>query len=147
MIGNNQLITLNQFVNQFISNLRNEIDNKTSGTGTLSNSIKFNNLINIDSIEIQIDSENYATFIDKGVNGTETSYGSPYSFTEDTLPSIQGLTPLANRIGASPWALAKSIQKKGIEPKQITINIEKNLNNFANLYTDALWKDFKNKNN
>ena len=138
MDNNNQLNTLNNFINYFT----NEICNKApKNTGALSNS--FNGTINKEqgSFNIEITGLNYVSYLDKGVNGTEVNYGSPYSFT--SYPNIGALTSYANSIGANPYALSNSLLKKGIKPRGfISDIIDIETENLGDDLTNSIWDDF-----
>lgn len=129
---------IEQYINNYIDKLK---QNTPENTGALKNSYKA--VFNIESgnIEIGIDALDYATFQDMGVNGTETSYGSPYSFKRK--PSPFALENFASSIGASPFALSNSIFKKGIRPKLFaTDTIDKELPNLGDAIIDGMWEDF-----
>jgi hypothetical protein len=62
----------------------------------------------------------------KGVNGTETSHGSPYSYG-DKMPPISVIEAWAKRKGMenpkqAAFAISKSIQREGITPKHLYEN-------------------------
>jgi hypothetical protein len=76
--------------------------NKIS-SGNLYNSIKGSAVkVSDNSIEFNIEMEDYGTFIDKGVNGKKSVYTTPYSY-KDKMPP--------------PSKLDKWIVKKGIAPR------------------------------
>jgi hypothetical protein len=76
--------------------------NKVS-SGNLYNSIKGSEVkVSDNSIQFNIEMEDYGTFIDKGVNGKKSVYTTPYSY-KDKMPP--------------PSKLDKWIVKKGIAPR------------------------------
>jgi hypothetical protein len=76
--------------------------NKVS-SGNLYNSIKGSEVkVSENSIQFNIEMEDYGTFIDKGVNGKKSVYTTPYSY-KDKMPP--------------PSKLDKWIVKKGIAPR------------------------------
>lgn len=76
--------------------------NKVS-SGNLYNSIKGSEVkVSDNSIQFNIEMEDYGTFIDKGVNGKKSAYTTPYSY-KDKMPP--------------PSKLDKWIVKKGIAPR------------------------------
>jgi hypothetical protein len=137
-----QLKTIREFLNKFTNEIKNRMP---SNTGNLKNSLQ-GNLVFIDSkFNISINAMSYATFQDQGVNGTEISYGSPYSFT--SYPNVDALTPYANSKGINPYALATSLYRKGIKPKGFVSNyIDDDTEELANNVTDSVWEDFYDDN-
>jgi hypothetical protein len=131
----NQLTTIGNFVNSLVSFLG---DNTPKNTGALANSYKGEFTIN----GIEIYGLDYFKFIESGVNGTEQTWGSPYSFSNKMIPisTIQGY---ADARGINVYALQKSIFKKGIRPKDIiTSSIDSKLDNFGDDLIEAIWDDF-----
>lgn len=84
-------------------------------TGKLIESISFE-LENEDddNITINIFSEDYLDYIDKGVDGTEQNNKSTFSF-KDKKPPIKALKPWADAKGINVWVVQNSIFKKGIK--------------------------------
>jgi hypothetical protein len=60
----------------------------------------------------------YGKFLDEGVNGTENQFGSQFSFQGNWRGTGAAIQDWATSKGLNPWATAKSIQKKGIEPRK-----------------------------
>lgn len=60
----------------------------------------------------------YGKFLDEGVNGTENLFGSQFSFQGNWRGTGAAIQDWATSKGLNPWATAKSIQKKGIEPRK-----------------------------
>lgn len=69
----------------------------------------------------QIIAPAYLDFQSKGVNGTEVNHNSPYSFKDgpENAPSPKALESWSERRGLNAFAVSKSIQKKGITPKNL----------------------------
>jgi hypothetical protein len=134
----NRLTSIQTFVNTFVNDLK---ERAPRNTGDLQNSI-VGNIENVgENLEIQIDAANYATFQNFGVNGSENDYGSPYSFRR--LPNIGAFEGIANQLGTSPWAIAKSVFRKGIRPTFFaTNNLDNTLQRFGDDYAEATWEDF-----
>lgn len=63
---------------------------------------------------ITLDLEQYGHFIDEGVNGVEKNNGSRFSYT-DKMPPISAIKPWATSKGINPYAVQRSIYKKGIK--------------------------------
>ena len=57
---------------------------------------------------------NYATFVDRGVSGTERKYNTPYAY-KTKQPPADKIIPWITRKSLS-FAIAKSIKKHGIKP-------------------------------
>lgn len=135
-MGNfNQLKTIREFANELSIYLR---DNVPQSSGKLADSIKS---ITTDK-GLEIEAEGYFDFIETGINGTEFSWGSPYSFT-DKMPPISSLIDYAEQKGINVYALQKSIFKKGIAPMQIiTPTFDERTNEFGDNYIVAVWDDF-----
>jgi len=103
--------------------------NKIS-SGNLYNSIKGSAVkVSDNSIEFNIEMEDYGTFIDKGVNGKKSVYTTPYSY-KDKMPPPSKLDKWIVKKGIAPrdengkfidrkslqFAIAKSIFNNGIKP-------------------------------
>ena len=138
MTNKNKSTTIQRFIDRFVNDLK---ERAPRNTGNLQNSI-VGNIENVgENVEIQIDASNYATFQNFGVNGSENDFGSPYTFRR--LPNISAFEGLANQLGTSPWAIAKSVFKKGIAPTFFaTNNLDSTLQSFGDDYAEATWEDF-----
>jgi hypothetical protein len=103
--------------------------NKVS-SGNLYNSIKSSEVkVSDNSIQFNIEMEDYGTFIDKGVNGKKSAYTTPYSY-KDKMPPPSKLDKWIVKRGIAPrdkngkfmdrkslqFAIAKSIFNNGIKP-------------------------------
>jgi hypothetical protein len=138
MSNENRLTTIQTFINRYVNYVKERVP---KNTGALEDSIVANINTVGENQEIQIDALNYATFQNFGVNGTENDYGSPYTFR--TIPNIEAFQGLANQLGISPWAIAKSVMKKGIAPTFFaTNNLDTQVEIFADDYSEATWEDF-----
>jgi hypothetical protein len=60
----------------------------------------------------------YGQFIDQGVNGLLQQVGSPFSFKGRIAGTAYHIKQWADSKGINEWALATSIQKKGIRPRK-----------------------------
>lgn len=135
----NQITTINRFLNSLVEYLR---DNTPKNTGALANSYKGDG----DLTGIEIYGLDYFKFIENGVNGTQKNWGSPYSFS-DKMPPASAFSNYTN-----PYAVARSIYRDGIRPKDIiTSSIDSKLKRFGDDLIESIWDDFaeeeKNKKN
>lgn len=142
MKQNNQIKVLGRFIQTITGELGNRVP---KFTGNLSNSFDGSFDINADGFTIGVDGLGYGAFLDKGVNGSEISYGSPYTFKG--YPNIGAITPYADAIGVSPYALANSIYRKGIKPRGfISDYIDDDTTKLGDNIIEALWEDFYDDN-
>ena len=103
--------------------------NKVS-SGNLYNSIKGSEVkVSDNSIQFNIEMEDYGTFIDKGVNGKKSVYTTPYSY-KDKMPPPSKLDKWIIKKGIAPrdkdgkiidrkslqFAIARSIFNNGLKP-------------------------------
>jgi hypothetical protein len=135
----NQIQSLNSFITSYIDKLKAKAP---QNTGTLANSFTGEfNVVN-DGFDIGIDAMAYAKFVDAGVNGTEVDRGSIFSYVNRMVP-IASVQNIADSVGVSPYAIAKSIQRNGIRPTLFATNtIENEVNNFGDDMAKAIWDDF-----
>ena len=101
---------------------------------------------------------NYATFVDKGVNGKKQSWGSPYSFKDKMPPPsafdkwivAKGIAPrskgkFTSREGLK-WAIARSVFNNGIKPHNFMQPvIDANIEGLADMTAEEVWQAIKNK--
>lgn len=126
----NQITTINKFLNSLVSYLKN---NTPKDTGALSNSYKGN----ADITGIEIFGLNYFKFVEEGVNGTEVNWGSPYSF-RNKIPPASSFSNYNN-----PYAVAKNVFKKGLKPKDIiTSKLDSKVDEFGDDLIKSIWEDF-----
>lgn len=132
--------SIQAYINAMVEDIKSEAPNNT---GALRNSIKSDIKFNNDGYEVGIEMLNYGEFQDKGVNGTERSWGSPYSFRKQ-IPS-SSFSGYSNSISGQ-FAIARSVMKKGIRPKNfIEPNIDPKLDGLANLTADEIWNELVKK--
>jgi len=116
---------------------------------------------NGDNVEVQ--APFYLLVHDKGANGTEVNRGAPYSY-RDKMPPIDNIKEWLSRKGnrtrnnaqffedvnstdnieSQAYAIAKSIQKKGITPKNLLDSeIEKLEDDLINVIPQMIIKKFE----
>jgi hypothetical protein len=79
--------------------------------------------------EISFFMADYGVYQDQGVNGTEGQVGSQFQFKGNWKGTAFHLKEWATAKNLNPYAVAKSIQKKGIQPKKFfTSVVESRLN-------------------
>jgi hypothetical protein len=139
----NQTQSLNNFIGSYIDKLK---ATAPKNTGTLSNSFTGEFSVANGGFEVGIDAVAYAKFVDAGVNGTEVNRGSIFSFSNKMVP-IASVQNIADSIGVSPYAIAKSIQRNGIKPSLFGTNtVETEVNNLGDDMAKATWDDFQTDN-
>lgn len=74
-----------------------------------------------------IEALEYISYIDQGVNGTENSYGSKFSFKDKMPPANNFKAPTMS----GQFAIAHSIFKKGIRPQNFLSKLEYNFDKIA----------------
>lgn len=85
---------------------------------------------------IIIEALGYIDFVNKGVNGTKVNHGSIFSYS-DKMPPISAFADAEN-----PWAVAKSIQQKGITP---SLFIEKTFDESFSKLADSVAEEVADK--
>lgn len=131
-----------------------------NSSGELRNSIQADIVLTESSYEVNILMKDYGEYQDKGVNGTQVNWGSPYSFKKMPPPSSldkwvvnKGIAPRSgggqflSRAGLK-FAIARSIMIKGIRPKNfIEPNVDPKLEGLANLTAEEIWDNFAEEQN
>ena len=143
MLRDYQIQTLFKYAQEIEDSLKAKAPNFT---GDLRNSIKFE--VNNDATGFSIFMNDYGKFVDEGVNGTEVSRGSSFSFGTKR-PPIASVSSFAKSIGANPDALATSIWKKGIRPTHfIQESIDSVIvDRLADELAESFWEDYYKENN
>lgn len=84
--------------NKWIQKLRDSIDkNNRNATESLKSSMVAEPIISPSYFQLRIIGEKYWRFVDKGVNGRNNKFGSPYSFTKLNLKKGVMLKHIADR--------------------------------------------------
>lgn len=98
---------------------------------------------NIFSVSISM--LDYGIYQDKGVNGTERSWGSPFSYRDKMPPSSAFASYTSNP--REQFAIAKSIYRNGIRPRNfIEPALNRHLDELANFAAEDLWDWFYQQN-
>jgi len=155
------MITISQSIQSYINAMVEDIKAAApNSSGELRNSIQADIVLTENSYEVNILMKEYGEYQDKGVNGTQVSWGSPYSFKKMIPPSVldkwivkKGIAPrgkngeFLSRSGLK-FAIARSIMIKGIKPKNfIEPNIDPKLEGLANLTAEEIWDNFVEEQN
>lgn len=125
---NEELISLlkqvkDQWGRETIAAILLQMDNSRNGLvfrGTLKKSVIYEQAPDLDG-DISFFMADYGHFLDQGVNGTRSAYATQFKFSGDKnkIRKMGGaLKPWADSKGINAWALANSIQKKGIAPRR-----------------------------
>lgn len=120
--------------------------------GTLRRSISYEQDDTLDG-DITFNMADYGKFIDEGVNGSRSVYTTAYQFKGNYKGTAYHLTSWANSKGLNRYAVARSIQKKGIKPRPffnsvIQQRVDKDLPKLIETaYNDYLNKSIEDFNN
>jgi hypothetical protein len=109
--------------------------------GNLKNSIRFKQQENGDITFLM---KEYGEFLDEGVNGTRSAYATQYQYRGNWKGMGFALTKWADSKGLNPYAVAWSLQEKGLKPRRffksviesrvddLALLIEKSYNDYLN---------------
>lgn len=112
--------------------------------GTLRRSISYEQDKSLDG-DISFNMADYGTFLDKGVNGTEQNVGSTYNYKGNYKAMAVHLKQWADSKGLNNYAVAHSIQKKGLKPRRFFDDIiTKRVGDLGEEITEGM-KDFMTK--
>jgi len=89
-------------------------------TGALSKSIKGKADETGDNLVITIEALEYFAYLDQGVSGTDRKFDTPFSY-KSKMPPASAFKSYSNTLGGQ-FAIAKSIQQKGIKPRNFFIS-------------------------
>lgn len=103
--------------------------------GTLRRSISYEQ----EGTDISFNMADYGKFIDEGVDGTKIKRGSQYSFKGNYKATAYFIKDWALSKGLNRWAVARTIQKKGIKPRPFfTSVIEKRVPDLEPIISKAV---------
>ena len=88
----------------------------------LLNSITFTQEVSLDG-DVKFIMADYGHFIDEGVNGLTTQWGSQFSFKGNWKGTAAAVGDWAAAKGLNQWALGRSIQDKGIKPRKFFTSV------------------------
>lgn len=155
MLGSDNIQKRLEFFRDIIieESKQNLIRQKKNASGRLMKSIKPGKVkVTPDGIEVNVEMENYAEFIDKGVSGTKRKYNTPFKYT-NKMPPPSKLDKWGIRRGIAPrdekgrllprksinFLIARSIKEKGIKP---SLFFTKPFNRIMGLLPTELTKAF-----
>ena len=115
--------------------------------GRLQESISFKQDETLDG-NITFDMLNYGEYLDLGVNGRNSAYTTRFQFSgePEKIRAMGGaLFAWANSKGLNAWAVAHSIQRKGLRPRRFfTDVIEQRLDELGPMLEEA-YKNYLNQ--
>jgi len=123
--------SIQKVADEYVSKLKKHTP---KDSGALKKSIKA--LVNDEGFEV--DSFEYLDYLDKGVDGTENTYGSKYSYGLKK-PPIKSLREWSNKRGLNVWAVQNSLYKKGLKPRNFISKADTQVD--FNEITEAYSKD------
>jgi hypothetical protein len=90
-------------------------------SGALMNSINYKLRKTADAIIVELQANDYLTYVDRGVSGTQKKYDTPFSYKKK-YPPIRAIRDWVNIKGlpkGSEWAIQKKIFRFGIKPTNV----------------------------
>lgn len=138
------MVSITQSIQAYIDAMIEEMKSAApNNTGDLRKSIKSNVVVDNNGFEVQVEMLDYGIFQDKGVNGTERNWGSPFSFKK-RIPS--SVFSSYTKSLSHQFAIATNVRKNGIRPKNfIQPNLDPKLEGLANLTADEIWSELVKK--
>ena len=123
-------LALDNFGRYVVRESKKNLRNNTA-SGSLARSIRFESSVAKNSFSLNIEMNDYGEYLDQGVSGTQKKYDTPYKYT-NKMPPASAFSQWVVRKGLDgvrdkktgrfikrkslQFAIAKSIQKKGIKP-------------------------------
>jgi len=107
---------LNSFGKQVVNRAKGNLQKAKGGGTNLEGSIKFKIVKDADGFTLQFFMDNYGTFVDKGVSGTETKRKFK-DYKGQIKPSPYSYKPVKGHSQPPSSVLDKWIVKKGIAPR------------------------------
>jgi len=142
------LVNMNQWQNltKYLETIESDLKSAAPrNTGVLRDSISASFQETGNGFQIGLSMEDYGVYQDQGVNGTERSWGAPFSY-RDKMPPPSAFSSYTSDKGAQ-WAIAKSIQKNGIRPKNfIEPTLDRHLDQLGDFAVEDIWDYFYQQN-
>lgn len=123
--------SIQEVADEYIAKLKSVTPTDTGG---LKKSIKA--IVNDEGFTV--DSFEYLNFLDEGVDGTEVTYGSKFSYAIKK-PPIKSLKAWSKKRGLNVWAVQNSLFRKGIRPRRFIRKADTQVD--FNKISDAYNKD------
>lgn len=137
----NDWTPIQDYINGIVDLLKSETP---ENTGDLKNSIDATITPSVNGAQIGVSMLDYGTFVDKGVNGVEVNWGSPYSFTNKKPPASAFSSYTSNL--SEQFAIAASVYKNGIQPRDfIQPVIDEKIEGLGELIAGTIWENFFNQ--
>lgn len=137
----NDWTPIQDYINGIVDLLKSETP---ENTGDLKNSIDATITPSPSGAQISVSMLDYGTFVDKGVNGVEVNWGSPYSFTNKRPPASAFSSYTSNL--SEQFAIAASVYKNGIQPRDfIEPVIDQKMEGLAEVIAGTIWENFFNQ--
>lgn len=136
-----------QNITRYLQTIEDEIKSSAPrGSGALSDSVAAKVVqSDLNGFSVDVSMLEYGYYQDKGVNGTERNWGSPFSYRDKMPPSSAFASYTSNP--REQFAIAKSIYRNGIQPKNfIEPSIDKHMDQFADFAAEDLWDWFYQQN-
>lgn len=132
-------------IQEYVDSIADDIKVETPElSGDLKNSISLNVVPSSEGARIEIDMLYYGHFVDKGVNGVEVDWGSPYSFTKKIPPASAFASYTSNL--SKQFEAAAAVYKNGIEPRNfIQPVIDRRIQGLSDLIADSIFNNFFNQ--
>lgn len=155
------MFTPQESIKAYIEAMIDELkDAAPSNTGTLADSIQLDLDFTEEGYNVGVGMAIWGIFLDKGVDGQSTSWGSPYKFNKMPPPSAfdkwvisKGIAPrdekgrLMKR-DAIKFLIARSIFQNGLKPRNwIEPILDSKLEGLANLTAEEIWRVFEEEQN
>ena len=139
----NDWTPIQNYIDSIVQLLKN---NTPTNTGALQGSATSYITPSTEGALIQIEMLPYGTFVDKGVNGVEVDWGSPYSFT-NKRPPASAFSSYTSDL-SEQFAIATSVYKNGIRPRNfIQPVIDQKIEGLAEVIAGTVFENFFNQYN
>ena len=148
-----------QSILNYIEQMKTDLQNAVpEATGNLRESITTKIETSKTGYSVDFYMSDYAVYQDKGVNGVQKNWGSPYTFSKmpparvfDRWMVVKGIAPRDSRGKLLPrkqagWMIARSVFNKGLKPHNfIERNVDNKLEGLADLTMTEIWYELRYK--